>query len=161
VRIVNPFRPARAKGRLLSTLSLWLSGLVVAASAGAVAAPHYTLEATQSCLKRARLPSLSAVNHSLPGSGGNLEVFVRAGTRDVFKPDSYNVFIVFGRDATDAYRIRKHAVDLTMESFAAQSVTYTRHYVLDGVELKGNVFYYSAQGPLTADERTKVNACLR
>ena len=160
--VVSSRRPGLASRGLRWTSCAWLSAAAAtAASAGAAAVPHYTLAATQSCLRTGGVPTLAAANHSLPGSGGNLEVFIRAGSRGVFKPDSYNVFLVFGRDATDAYKIRKHAVDLTMQSFAAQSVTYTRRYVLDGVELRGNVFYYSSQGPLSEEERSKIDSCLR
>jgi hypothetical protein len=161
-QVVSSQRPtARGRRLLLAGTALLAPLIALSASSALASVPHYTLAATESCLKNAGVPAAAAVNHSLRGSGGNLEVFVRTGSREVFKPSSYNVFVVFGRDAAEAFKIRKHAVDLTMQSFAAQSVTYTRHYVLDGVELTGNVFYYSSQGPLTKDERSKVDACLR
>jgi hypothetical protein len=145
-------------------LGLGLLVFPLAPATGPAAAAHYTLQATEGCLRAAGYTAARDANPSLEGSEGNLKVFFPSGGAAV--PPSgahggFNVYVVFGRDPREAYAIRHHAVDLTMKSFAAEGVTYTRHYVLEGVQLTANAFVYSSQGPLTSTERSRVDACLR
>ena len=150
--------------RLAAVLAPALLAFPLAAATASAAAAHYSLQATEGCLRTAGYAAAPDANPSLKGSGGNLKVFFPsrgAAVRPTRVHADFHVFVVFGRDASEAYAIRHHAVDLTMQSFASEGVTYTRHYVLKGVQLAANVFVYSSQGPLTATERSRVDRCLR
>jgi hypothetical protein len=150
--------------RLAAVLAPAVLVFTLAAAAASAVATRYNLQATEGCLRAAGYAAARDTNPSLKGSGGNLKVFFPsrgAAVRPTHAHAAFNVYVVFGRDAAEAFAIRHHAVDLTMQSFAAEGVTYTRHYVLNGVQLTANVFVYSSEGPLTTTERSRVDRCLR
>jgi hypothetical protein len=129
----------------------------------------YSLEKTKACLEQAGYQAVALKNRYLPGSGGNLRVQLDEGSNKLLVPNQPNgsvasreyVFLVFGADEAAAEATRKKAIDLAVESLREAGRPMTRTAVRDGVAVDKNVFYYSAAGALTDDERHKVAACLR
>jgi hypothetical protein len=119
-------------------------------------------------MQHAGYEARALANPSLPGSGGNLRVQLRnvepvlapTAPRGGVIPNVY-VFLVFDRDATSALATENKAIELTVRTIEGRGEAVTRSFVQAGVGLTRNVFYYSTSGPLTKDERTKVEACLR
>lgn len=128
----------------------------------------FTLAATRSCLRTAGYGATALANRSLPGSGGNLRVQLAhrtqllnpAAVRGTVVPDEF-VFLVFDRTAAQALATEQKAITLTVKTLNAGGIQVTRSYVRSGVGLRGNVFYYSPSGPLTKQQRTKIESCLR
>ena len=129
----------------------------------------FTLAATQSCLKKAGYATGTVTNRYLPSDGGDLRVRLSkkpdlltpgAAPGSTSSSDEY-VFLLFSKTPAAALKIREKAVTLAVQSFEHESVLLTRAAARAGVGLTKNVFFYSASGPLTQDERTKVASCLR
>ncbi len=129
----------------------------------------YTLAATRSCLVSAGFQASAAENHYLPGSGGNLRVrltnhgpaLLAPNASRTAPPSDEYVFLVFDHGAAAARTTEERALTLAMQSVQADGLVMTRNQVRDGVGLNKNVFFYSAAGTLTKDERRKVVSCLR
>jgi hypothetical protein len=116
---------------------------------------NYALAPTKACFVKRGYPAVAQSNHALPGSGGNLRISLGPvyGLQEVF--------VVFGRDATEAKAIENRAVDLAERTFAARNLVFPRSAVLAGVQRHGNVFYYSVTGPISELVRNLIQACLR
>jgi hypothetical protein len=150
-------RRARRRGRApIRSASLRFvplaAGLVALAGCGG-GAHGYTLAASKACFSKDGYLSASVTNQALPGSGGDLRVSFSL-------PGAEDVYLVFGRDAKEAMALEGHAVALAERSFASHHEIFPRSAVLAGVQVSGNVFYYSATGAISQSERTKVAACL-
>jgi hypothetical protein len=137
-------------------------------SSGSSSSSSYTLSSTQSCLSKAGYQAAAVKNASLPGTGGNLRVKLakQAALLNPNAPRGGNqtgayVFLVFGKDPTEALGTEKKAVALAVKSIAASFGSITPAAVRAGVGVTKNVFYYSTTGPLTKSQRLKVTSCLR
>lgn len=139
-----------------------------AAACGGSGSSLYTLSATQSCMKKAGYQTSVVKDPYLPGAGGNLRVQLSTSVKLLTPaalrgggPNADFVFLVFDKDPATALKTENKAVTLAVQSFEHQAVLLTRAGARAGVGLTKNVFYYSANGALTAGERTKVSSCLR
>ncbi len=128
----------------------------------------YSLSSTRTCLQKAGFEAAAVGNDELPGAGGNLRVKLtnKVGLLDPAAahgggPENEYVFLVFAKDPAAALVTERKALDLALQSFHSRGLLMTRSAAKQGVGLTKNVFYYSASGPLTKDERTKVSSCLR
>ena len=129
----------------------------------------YTLEATRSCLVSAGFQASAVSNRYLPGSGGDLRVrltnhgpaLLAPNASRTAPPSDEYVFLVFDHGAAAARSTEERALTLAMQSVQADGLLMTRDQVKHGVGLSKNVFFYSASGTLTKDERVKVMSCLR
>jgi hypothetical protein len=134
----------------------WLALVAAGALAGCGGGgTHYSLPATKACFTKQGYPVLAQANHALPGSGGNLRISLGPGY------GMEEVFVVFGRDSTEAKAIESRAVDLAEKTFAARNLVLPRNAVLAGVRVSGNVFYYSSTGPISELVHTLIQSCLR
>ncbi len=130
----------------ISSVALVLAAL--AAGCGSKGAHGYSLAPTEKCLNSTGARASPVTNQLLKGSEGNLKVQFTYGTEDIY--------IVFGKNATEAIAIQNRAVTQT-----EINEHIDRNTILGGVTQTGNVFYYSDYGPLTAVGRQKITACLR
>jgi hypothetical protein len=128
----------------------------------------YTLSSTKACLQKAGFGAVAVGNDELPGAGGNLRVkltnkvgLLNPSAPSGGGPENEYVFLVFAKDPAAALATERKALDLALQSFHSRGLLMTRSAAKQGVGLTKNVFYYSAAGPLTKDERTKVGSCLR
>ena len=133
----------------------------------AAASKGYSLSSTQSCLQKAGYQATAIANRSLPGTGGNLRVHLAKGGPALLAPNNTTgrvltgyVFLVFQDDPAAALATENKAVAKTVQTLKGMGALITRTAVKNGVGLAKNVFYYSASGPLTSDQRTKVTTCL-
>jgi hypothetical protein len=142
---------ARGRGVGVALAALTAAGVLAGCGGGGT---HYSLTPTKACFEKHGYPAVAQTNRALPGSGGNLRIALGPAY------GMEEVFVVFGRDATEARSIEKRAVDLAERTFAARNLVFPRRAVLAGVQLHGNVFYYSATGPISVFVRNLIQGCL-
>ncbi len=152
-------------------LGLLAAFAVVAAAGcgGGSSGGTYTLDAARSCFQKAGLKANTTTNRYLPGALGYLQVEFESAKNAALNPganlqgrspQNQDVFLVFEKDAAGALATENKAVTLAVRSLRSQGNLMTRSAVLAGVGLTRNVFFYSATGALTKNERTKVASCL-
>jgi hypothetical protein len=125
------------------------STATVSSEPGSSATGTFVLANVRKCLNREGLTATpNTHNRVVSGTGGELRVDFGYGTDWIY--------IAFGKDAAEAKAIQERAV-----AAAELHEQLGRKLILAGVEQTGNVFYYADGGPLTAVERTKIDACLR
>jgi hypothetical protein len=141
--------------------------LLVALAATACGSNHnsYSVGATQSCFGKQGYAAAKLANRYLPGSHGNLRVRLVKGPallqpRSLGRTSLGYVFLVFGKNAKEAQTTENKAVALTVTSLHANGRLITAAQVRRTVGLKKNVFFYSATGALTAQQRARVARCL-
>jgi len=117
-------------------------------SGGSSSTAAYSLTQTEKCLQASGLKAFPVKNSVVSGSEGNLQVEFTYGTEDIF--------MAFGKDASEADSIRETAIAAT-----ERHQHLDRQTILDGVEVAKNVFYYSNAGPLTVITKRRIQACLR
>jgi hypothetical protein len=138
---------------------------LAAAGCGGSSADGYSLKATQSCFAKAGYATSELPNRYLPGSQGNLRVRLLKGP-ELLQPSAQGrtslgyVFLVFGKDQKEAQATQAKAVHLTVISLHANGRLITASQARRSVGLTKNVFFYSATGALTAQQRAKVAGCL-
>ncbi len=125
------------------------------AGCGGGSSSTYSLAKSRACFTGKGFQAQAVVNRSLPGSGGDLRIAMGP------KFGMEYVFLVFGRNASEATATENHAVDLTEKTFAQRQLVMPRSAVLAGVEVIKNVFFYSNSGPISQDVRNDIQQCLR
>jgi hypothetical protein len=118
------------------------------AGCGGGSGKTYTLAATKKCLNASGAVATNYRTRLLAGSKGDLDVGFGYG--------SPHVIVAFGKDKAEAKAIQERAV-----TAAERFESLQRNVILAGTEQTGNVFLYSAEGPLTVVTKQKVDACLR
>ena len=152
----------------LGSFAVILAVAAAGCGGGGSGSSGYSLSSTRACLQKAGFGAVAVGNDELPGAGGNLRVKLtnKIGLLDPNAPsgggpENEYVFLVFAKDPAAALATERKALDLALQSFHSRGLLMTRAAAKQGVGLTKNVFYYSASGPLTKDERTKVGSCLR
>ncbi len=143
-------RSSSTGGSVFKPASIAACGLAAAcllAGCGGTSGPRvYSLTRTEACLNRSGEKAAAVKNSVLPGSEGNLRVAFGHGTGDVD--------IAFGKNEAEARAIEGHAVAIT-----EHDLLLSRKTILSYVRLKGNVFYYSPQGPVSMIVNAKITSC--
>jgi len=117
----------------------------------------YSLVSTKACLNRAGVKTVSVKNPALSATAGNLQATFGFGTGQID--------MAFGKDSAEALALEARAVTLAEHHLGLSDrkplLADIRKTLLADVRVRGNVFYYSPQGPVTAIVNAKVVACLR
>ncbi len=117
-------------------------------STGATPSASYSLASTKACFNKLGDTAAPVKNPAISGSLGDLKVqFPEYGTSEVY--------IAFGKDSAEAKALENRAITL-----AVGHENLDRQTVLDGVRLRGNVFYYSPEGAVSVTLTKRVTACL-
>ena len=112
------------------------------------AGPAYSLERTKTCLHGTGANASSVQNPAISGSRGDLKV--------TFGYGAGALYLAFGKDAAEARALENRAISLAVTHEKLDRAT-----VLAGVRLRANVFYYSANGPVSIVLNRRVTSCLR
>ena len=154
-------RPANESGatlrwpamRRLAAAGVLALGFAAAVS-GCGGSSDYSLANTKACFTSKGQTATELANKYLPGSAGNLRVFFGRNLGNIY------VFMVFGKNHSEAQATENKAVNLAMASFKKKNLLMTRANVLAGIEVDRNVFYYSNTGAIPLNIQQAVNTCL-
>ncbi len=117
-------------------------------AAGSTTPPSYSLASTKACFNKLGDTAAPVKNSAISGSLGDLKVqFPEYGTSEIY--------IAFGKDTAEAKALEDRAITL-----AVSHENLDRQTVLAGVRQRGNVFYYSPNGPVSIILTHRVTACL-
>ena len=123
--------------------------LLVVTGCGGGGGGSYTLAAVQKCLQDAGYKADKFPNPILQGSEGNLKV--------AFSYGAPRIDMAFGKDSKEAKALQAKAVVATRRFEPLLSEADIK----SGVQLDGNVFWYSEDGPTSEVQRGIITPCLK